>query len=161
MTGRQINIGEGHDEEEEEKPSNGLMAHIRRYPFSILSTFVVLFLSFFDFSLISPPSDMPPMLNDKMAHFLMYLVVAIVLWVEYIHSHKYNRKNLIKGLILCILCPIILGGLVEIGQGELTTFRTGDVKDFIADVFGVLVALIIAAIATLPSLLRNRQEYED
>ena len=46
-------------------------------------------------------------------------------------------------LIGGVLCPIIMGGLIELAQRYLTTCRSGDVYDFFCNSLGVLLGCCI------------------
>jgi VanZ family protein len=48
-------------------------------------------------------------------------------------------------LLLAIVYPILLGGLMELGQAYLTTCRNGDWLDFIANTIGAIIAIPIGA----------------
>ena len=49
-------------------------------------------------------------------------------------------------LIGGMLCPIIMGGLIELAQAYLTTCRSGDVYDFFCNSLGVLLGCCIGLI---------------
>ncbi len=49
-------------------------------------------------------------------------------------------------LIGGVLCPIIMGGLIELAQDYLTTCRSGDVYDFFCNSLGVLLGCCIGLI---------------
>ena len=49
-------------------------------------------------------------------------------------------------LIGGVLCPIIMGGLIELVQAYLTTCRSGDVYDFFCNSLGVLLGCCIGLI---------------
>lgn len=75
---------------------------------------------------------------DKIVHFLMYAVLALVLIIDYRRSTKTNRYNL--GFVLCCFAlPVIFGGVIEIVQSVYFPPRTGDWFDWVADIAGVLV----------------------
>ncbi len=56
-------------------------------------------------------------------------------------------------LIGGVLCPIIMGGLIELAQAYLTTCRSGDIYDFFCNSLGVLLGCIIGLI--LRAILRG------
>ena len=56
-------------------------------------------------------------------------------------------------LIGGILCPIIMGGLIELAQAYLTTCRSGDIYDFFCNSLGVLLGCLIGLI--LRAILRG------
>ena len=49
-------------------------------------------------------------------------------------------------LIGGILCPIIMGGLIELAQAYLTTCRSGDIYDFFCNSLGVVLGCLIGLI---------------
>ena len=49
-------------------------------------------------------------------------------------------------LIGGVLCPIIMGGLIELAQAYLTTCRSGDFFDFVCNSLGVLLGCLIGLI---------------
>lgn len=75
---------------------------------------------------------------DKWTHFAMYAVLTLCIWWE---SGKTLRK---WGRI--VVLPIIMGGLVELAQAHLTTCRSGDVLDFCANSFGVVIGTVFALV---------------
>ena len=56
-------------------------------------------------------------------------------------------------LIGGILCPIIMGGLIELAQAYLTTCRSGDIYDFFCNSLGVVLGCLIGLI--LRAILRG------
>ena len=54
----------------------------------------------------------------------------------------------VRGRLLIggVLCPIIMGGLIELAQAYLTTCRSGDVYDFFCNSLGVLLGCCIGLI---------------
>lgn len=72
---------------------------------------------------------------DKWVHILMYLVLSSSLWIEYLRSHTHI--DYLKLCVGAIVLPIVLSGLIELGQAYCTTTRSGDWLDFLANVIGV------------------------
>ncbi len=100
---------------------------------------------------------------DKYTHILLFGGYAWVLWCE---SALYRRSAVREGrvetgrrsfnrslLLLTVGWPALFGGLIEVLQATLTTCRSGDWLDFLADAFGVLLALA-AGIPTYRFLVR-------
>ena len=56
-------------------------------------------------------------------------------------------------LIGGVLCPIIMGGLIELAQAYLTTCRSGDIYDFFCNSLGVVLGCLIGLI--LRAILRG------
>ncbi|MBQ9094517.1 MAG: VanZ family protein [Prevotella sp.] len=79
---------------------------------------------------------------DKWTHFVMYGTLTAAIWVEYDRRHKkdFSWKRLLTG---GILCPILMGCLVELAQAYLTTCRSGDVFDALCNALGVLLGAAI------------------
>ena len=42
-----------------------------------------------------------------------------------------------------MVAPIVMSGLIELAQNYLTTYRSGEWADFIANSTGVLLALVV------------------
>jgi hypothetical protein len=49
-------------------------------------------------------------------------------------------------LIGGVFCPIIMGGLIELAQANLTTCRSGDFFDFVCNSLGVLLGCCLGLI---------------
>ncbi|MDR1406617.1 MAG: VanZ family protein [Tannerella sp.] len=118
-----------------------MFRHIKRYPFSITVVLTVIYLS-----LVNPPSlDIPLFPGwDKAVHFCMYGGMSGIVWLEYLFDHRRNRPSLKTGILAGAVCPLILGGLLEIGQSVLTESRSGDWLDFAANAGGIVAASAIA-----------------
>jgi len=108
------------------------------------SIFMVLFIQYLSFA---PPATFEriptPQLPDfdKLVHFLMYAGLTVTL----IWDHKKHRKsnsNLQFFVLICIVFPVLLGGVVEILQSAYFAPRTGDWLDWLFDIGGVLCACI-------------------
>ena len=81
---------------------------------------------------------------DKFTHIIMYLGTCSVFWFEYFRSpYVFTRKKL---AVIAVVSPILMSGIIELCQEYFTTYRSGDWFDFLANSFGVLVALTGALI---------------
>lgn len=112
---------------------------IRRYPLSLLVVAVILYLSFF-----KPPQEKVIHIDnlDKLAHFCMYAGFCSVVWLEYFFSHSgVSHRRVIVG---AVVAPVIFSGLIEIMQGNFTSYRGMDWYDFLFNSLGVLFALFFA-----------------
>lgn len=71
----------------------------------------------------------------------MYLVLTLFIISGY---HKMPPKNSIhlRQKLYGLAITIIFGGLMEVFQMILTTVRTGDMYDFIANLSGSLIGVI-------------------
>lgn len=75
---------------------------------------------------------------DKIVHFGMYFILMLVIIVE----HRKNIKNPVN-LFFLALIPLSYGILMEILQLTLTTTRTADFYDALADAAGVLASVLL------------------
>ncbi len=80
----------------------------------------------------------------------MYTGLSGIFWFEWIMVHRRMRKNVKKGLLYCFLIPVAFGGLIELGQEYLTTFRSGDWLDFAANVTGTALATLFSLFVVSP-----------
>ena len=93
-------------------------------------------------------------LIDKWTHFVMYGLLTTVIWFEYIRRKKKEKTFQWKALLIGgMLCPIIMGGLIELAQRFLTTCRSGELADFYCNSLGVLLGCLIGLI--LRAILRD------
>ena len=109
---------------------------------SILSVIIIVYLSF------APPSDFRemPKVNilffDKIVHVALYLFLTIVLIFDFRSHNKFSKNNSIY-IVQCILFPIVLGGCIEIAQDKWFYPRTAEWVDWLADILGVSIALVV------------------
>ena len=119
-----------------------MISFLRKYPLSLLIIASILFLSLFN----PPKTKLDDISNiDKIAHVCMYGGLELVIWIEYLRHHE--NLNWIKILILGIIAPMVLGGLMEIAQMQLTQGRSGEWADLWADIIGVLIGAAIGYFA--------------
>ena len=110
-----------------------MKAFLKKYPLSVLIIMVVIFLSLFN----PPKTELDNVTYiDKIAHFVMYGGLELVIWFEYLRSH--STIDIKKTIVLGIVAPIVLGGVIELAQMYLTVNRSGEWADFAADTIGVL-----------------------
>lgn len=84
----------------------------------------------------------------------MYCGVASALWFDYLRTHTNQMQ---KGYLIAFLFPILLGGVFELLQEYLTTYRGGEWLDFLANTLGVMGALLVARYVLRPLL--NKYEF--
>ena len=72
---------------------------------------------------------------DKLVHFGFYFILSLFLF-------KPFSKVLTYPVTCTIVTAALAGGLIEILQKEYTTSRHADVFDFLADLAGILAAVI-------------------
>ncbi|MDR1602812.1 MAG: VanZ family protein [Tannerella sp.] len=129
-----------------------MFQYARRYAFSITVILTVVYLS-----LMNPPTrDIPYFPGwDKIVHFCMYGGVAGIIWLEYLFNHRKDRLHLKRGILAAVVCPLLLGGLLEIGQSRLTAHRSGDWLDFAANTGGIVAAALIAWFIFRPRIMKK------
>ena len=124
---------------------------IKHYSLSIFIIIVIIYLSFFT----PPKSDVPTIPNmDKVVHFCMYGGLTTLLWIQYLWYHKGIKWSHL--FIGGIICPIIMSGLIEIGQSTLTESRSGDWWDFVANTAGVSTATLFCYYIMRPRIYKMK-----
>lgn len=116
-----------------------LTHYIKTYPLGLLIALAIVALSLAPFPEIPAAEDIP--LADKWTHMVMYGSLTLIIWIQYLRSHQ--KTNWVKLVIGGILAPAAWGGLMELAQAYLTTYRSGDWLDFIANCIGVVIAAIL------------------
>lgn len=82
--------------------------------------------------------------TDKIVHFIMFLPFVTLCFMAFSFIGKTYRGKLLL-IIPALVAGILLAIGIEIGQ-SLTSYRTGDSMDFVADSMGLLVSTIITLI---------------
>jgi VanZ family protein len=111
---------------------------IRKNFFSILVALLLLYLSLANAKNFEKIESFNIPYIDKIVHFGMYFFMMSVIIIE----HRKNIVNSLK-LFLFALIPLSYGILMEILQLELTTTRSADFRDAVADAAGVLASVIL------------------
>ncbi|MCQ2066642.1 MAG: hypothetical protein MJY65_03170 [Bacteroidaceae bacterium] len=120
------------------------------YAFTILLTAVIIYLSLFNPSEVGLDD-----INvwDKLAHSAMYAGLSSVIWLEYqLNNHVIRMRD---AVLFMFLCPIILGGMLELIQEHCTEVRSGEWADFLANSIGVAAAVPIGLLVERPILRRS------
>ena len=130
-----------------------MITYLKRYPLSILVIAAILYLSFFK----PPQTSLNEIKNlDKIVHICMYGGLTVILWSEHIRQHfPLIKRHLIIG---GIICPIIMSGLIEIGQATLTETRGGDWMDFAANITGVILGSIFSYYVLRPYIWKKHNK---
>ena len=125
---------------------------IKNYPISVLTTLVVIALSTCPIGTPEVASDVP--LADKWTHMVMYAFLAqIVCWEDWkvIKGKKLFKPEASQGAerksenggwrryVWIVLGCALLGGGLELVQAYLTTYRSGEWLDFVADTIGAVI----------------------
>ena len=131
-----------------------MLYYLKKYPISLTVIAIVIYLSFF-----KPPtmeiSKIPNM--DKLVHLCMYGGVSGMLWIEFLRNHRKYDEVMWHAWIGAVLCPILMGGAIELLQEYCTTYRGGDWFDFLANLSGVVLATLFAYFVLRPWMLRNKK----
>lgn len=130
-----------------------------KYPLSILVLLLLLYLSFADPSTFENVNESMK-ISDKLVHAIMYAGLSSVFWFEWIKGHGLRRRAYLRGILPCVVFPMILGGLIELGQTYLTGgARQGDWFDLLANICGSFVATVgmVLVAAPLFKKFRNRK----
>jgi len=94
---------------------------------------------------------------DKVVHFTMYFTFSLLYISENFFSNPAKKKKPVRLYLMTILLSILIGGVIEIIQSDLTTYRSGDIIDWFFDMGGAMLAIILASIFRYISLKRNRK----
>jgi VanZ family protein len=108
---------------------------------TIIWACIVIFLSLSSGDNLPHPSWMMFPNVDKVVHFFMYFIFALVL----IHDLHYYSKIRLKRrqiILISVLIVISWGGLLEILQGIPSIHRSCDFFDFLANTIGTVVASV-------------------
>ena len=115
--------------------------YLRRYPLSIILIVCIVLLSLLPLPDVKMAEDIP--LADKWTHMLMYGTLTAVLWIEHLRA---GRSLSPAKVCLLFLAPVAMGGLLELAQAYLTTCRSGEWLDFVANTIGVCIGTAVGLI---------------
>ena len=110
------------------------------YLLSTVASFAIIVISLIPIPEVKPLQEVP--LADKWVHFVMYGGLALCLWFDWFMKNGTDRVQPIS-LLIAFVYPIVLGGLMELGQAYLTTCRSGDMIDFYANTIGAFLGLVL------------------
>ena len=113
------------------------MKLILRYKYSVLAALVIIILSTIPIPEIKHLESVP--LIDKWVHFLMYAVMSVAMWIDQRNS---TQPLSITYYLWMLIIPSCLGGILELVQAYLTTCRSGEWLDAIADTIGAVIGTV-------------------
>jgi VanZ family protein len=93
----------------------------------------------FYMSIVRVPSDVQQFFFphfDKFVHFVCYLALSFVF------MYNFGRVTL-KTIFISLFFSIIYGGIIELIQQYFLLLRTGDLYDFLSDIIGAIIGVII------------------
>jgi len=104
---------------------------------------VVLFILNLSFASPANFKEVPKIENiDKIVHLLLYAGLSIVLIYDFKNHKRVNTYSL-AFVLLCLLFPIVLGGMIEILQPQFFSPRTAEWGDWLSDIAGVIVGWLV------------------
>lgn len=122
-----------------------LHKYLHRYPLALLIAVGIVLLSMLPIPDMKVDIHVP--LADKWTHMVMYGVLTLIIWFEYRRSHL--QWNTLKLVLLAFMAPIVMGGVLELAQANLTTCRSGEWMDFVANTIGVCLGCLIGLLMRL------------
>ena len=117
---------------------------LRRYQFSCFLIVAIVLLSLLPIPEVKMAEDIP--LADKWTHMVMYGVLTLVLWLE---TWRARLPLSARKVCLLFLLPVAMGGLLELAQAHLTTCRSGEWLDFVANTLGVCIGTAVGSLVYL------------
>lgn len=113
----------------------------KKYKFSILIFLVIVTISLVNTQSISIDEKMLFKHFDKVVHLLMYFTLTFIFAIENFISSNYKINKLKFFAVITI--SFIVGVGMELAQSYLTTYRSGDFFDEMANLSGVILAVLI------------------
>ena len=91
---------------------------------------------------------------DKWVHFAFYLVLSALIWYETAENNLSNFKY----FIWVFLIPSLYGGLIELIQLTLTSSRSAEWGDWIADITGSMIVYVCLIIYRYRNKKRQKKQ---
>lgn len=104
------------------------------YLIAVSITIFITYLSLDSFSEINITIDN----SDKFFHSLAYFVLTMSWFYAVEKSHSILRYKIVVAFFV-----FFFGILIEVLQSSLTTYRTADYYDILANSFGILIAMVL------------------
>lgn len=86
----------------------------------------------------------------KGAHMFLFFVLAILVWFALVRLIQYRPKRAVVVAVLCIL----LAASDELHQ-KMVPGRSGEVRDVLVDIAGILIALLLFTMPALGEWIQN------
>ena len=80
--------------------------------------------------------------SDKLIHATAYFFFCLF-WFTYLYWAGMRERKFKTVLTIAVGWSLFFGMVIEILQGELTTYRTGDFLDMVANTTGVVLAVLV------------------
>jgi len=123
----------------------------RQHGWSLLLYACVFVLSIIPLADIQPPMSLN--LMDKWVHMLMYFGISSAVWLDICRRRGAGPRRWADWW-WALAVPLLFGGAMELWQAWLTTCRSGDWVDWLADAIGCALAAPVGA-WLLPALWRK------
>ena len=81
--------------------------------------------------------------GDKIFHFLAYFVLTFLWFGACLYNFNFKKR---KAIAYASLFSVFFGIVIEVLQYMLTTYRSLDIYDVVANTFGALLAVVIIAL---------------
>ncbi len=106
-----------------------------------------------------PTPEIPgaPDYSDKIFHFCAYIGFT-GLWFLFFYLFGIKNKRLRSVVLITIFIALFNGTIIEVMQGCLTTYRSADPKDMIANSAGILTCVLLI-IAFRPKLHQLKSKF--
>lgn len=132
-----------------------LIGFLKRYPFSLVCIALIWVLCF-------ETSDELPNVGihniDKLVHFGMYFGTCSTIWWERLKAT--GKEDLPWLACFAVTAPILMSGAIELLQA-LTTYRSGDWNDFLANSLGTVAAIPLGHFVLKPIFGTNQETEEE
>lgn len=129
-----------------------LTHYAKTYPLGLLIVVAITLLSLLPIPEVPVAKDVP--LADKWTHMVMYGTLTLAIWVQYLRAHE--RVCWTRLMLYGVVAPAAWGGLMELAQAYLTTYRSGDWLDFVANCIGVAIAVVLGLAVVRPCIARRK-----
>jgi VanZ family protein len=86
---------------------------------------------------------------DKFVHCTMYFMLSMAVILETIKTKKQSGKNIFRTFLIAIITSAIFGALIEVIQSKFTTYRSGDIMDWVFDMGGAILACLVIGLIRL------------
>lgn len=88
----------------------------------------------------APKVEAAPAGIDKIFHLAAYILLTI-LW--FFSFFGFSKKNFWTAIYLSATLALVYGMVIEVLQGAVTSYRTADWYDLLANITGICIAIII------------------
>ena len=93
-----------------------------------------------------------PKFTDKLVHIVIY-VLFTMLWFAFFYYLNTKTEEFLNPVLKSCGFAIIYGIVIEVLQAVLTTSRSADFNDFLANLLGISIGILL--IFSLKSLLKS------